>query len=185
MSTIVLISGSPSPISRTAALLEHVGRRLVRYGHNVAPLTVRDLPAEALLAADIREPRIRAAADLIESADAVVIGSPIYKAAYSGLLKALLDLLPQFALAGKAVLPLATGGSLAHVLAIDYALRPVLTSLGARHVVQGYFVLDSAIALGDDGRVSLDPQAEKALSEVIDGLAEALPSAVPAGAVAS
>jgi FMN reductase len=109
-----------------------------------------------------------------------VIGTPIYKAAYSGLLKALLDLLPQFALAGKSVLPLATGGSLAHVLAIDYALRPVLTSLGARHVAQGYFVLESAITLGRGGAVTLDPPTERALFEVVDGLAAALPRDEPA-----
>jgi NAD(P)H-dependent FMN reductase len=34
----------------------------------------------------------------------------VYKAAYSGLLKTLLDLLPQCALAGKVVLPVVTGG---------------------------------------------------------------------------
>jgi FMN reductase len=49
----------------------------------------------------------------------------VYKAAYSGLLKTLLDLLPQCALAGKVVLPVVTCGSPAHVLAIDYALRPL------------------------------------------------------------
>jgi hypothetical protein len=38
----------------------------------------------------------------------VVIASPIYKAAYPGALKALLDLLPQATLAGKIALPLAT-----------------------------------------------------------------------------
>ncbi len=62
----------------------------------------------------------------------MVIGTPVYKAAYSGLLKSLLDLLPQYALAGKTVLPLATGGSTAHVLAIDYALRPVLAPWALR-----------------------------------------------------
>src|SRR5256885_12419558 len=41
----------------------------------------------------------------------VVVATPIYKASYSGVLKSFLDLLPQFGLAGKVVLPLATGGT--------------------------------------------------------------------------
>lgn len=174
MAAIVLVSGSPSPTSRTAALLAHVGRRLAGQGHIVTPLAVRELPADALLAGDAGHPRIRAAVELIESADAVVIGTPIYKAAYSGLLKTLLDLLSQCAFAGKTVLPLATGGTKAHVLAIDYALRPVLTALGARHVVQGYFVLDTGIAVDDRGVVCLDAPTEEALDGVVDGLTQAL-----------
>jgi FMN reductase len=63
----------------------------------------------------------------------VVVATPVYKAAYSGLLKVFLDVLPQTALKGKLVLPLATGGSPHHMLALDYALRPVLQSLGAPH----------------------------------------------------
>jgi FMN reductase len=175
MSTIASISGSPSSTSRTGALLGHVGDLLSAYGHTVVPLAVRDLPARALLAADTADPDVRAAVDLIESADAVVVGTPVYKAAYSGLLKTLLDLLPQFALTGKTVLPLATGGSLAHVLAIDYALRPVLSALGAHHVVQGYFVLDSTIAVAANGAVSLDPATEAALRTTIETLVGALP----------
>lgn len=45
------------------------------------------------------------------------------------MLKVFLDLLPQFALQGKLVLPMATGGSPNHMLALDYALRPVLLGL--------------------------------------------------------
>ncbi|WP_204272820.1 NAD(P)H-dependent oxidoreductase, partial [Escherichia coli] len=81
---------------------------------------------------DVREPAIAAAVLAVEQADLVVVSTPIYKAAYSGLLKVFLDLLPPDALRGKLVLPLATGGSPAHVLALDYALKPVLSALGAR-----------------------------------------------------
>ena len=62
----------------------------------------------------------------VANAQLIVVATPVYKAAYSGLLKVFLDLLPQTALAGKTVLPLATGGSPHHMLALDCALRPVL-----------------------------------------------------------
>lgn len=186
MSRIVTIAGSPSAISSSDALLSHVTRRIVRAGHEVAPLVLRDLPPAALLSADVTDPAIAAAVQTVEDADAVVIVSPVYKAAYSGLLKVFLDLLPQFAFRGKSVLPLVTGGSPAHVLAVDYALRPVLNSLGAAHIGQGWFVLASHLRVFPDGGVLIDPASAIPVAEVTDhflaGLARQIPvSAVPDG----
>ncbi|MFF4245610.1 NADPH-dependent FMN reductase [Streptomyces sp. NPDC001822] len=168
MATILSVSGSPSATSRTARLLRHLDDRLRDQGHDVTPLDVRTLPAEALLGADFGHPAVVGATALFAEADGVVIGTPVYKAAYSGLLKSLLDLLPQFALAGKTVLPLATGGSTAHVLAIDYALRPVLSSMGAAHIVPGWFTLDTDITTGADGTLGVAPAAAEALAQVTD-----------------
>ncbi|MDX2593755.1 MULTISPECIES: NADPH-dependent FMN reductase [Streptomyces] len=176
MATVLSVSGSPSATSRTARLLRHLDSRLTAQGHEVIPLDVRTLPAEALLGADFQHPAIVEATALFDRADGVVIGTPVYKAAYSGLLKALLDLLPQYGLAGKTVLPLATGGSTAHVLAIDYALRPVLSSMGAGHIVQGWFTLDRDIVVGDDGTLTVAPGTATALAQVVDQFAEALGS---------
>lgn len=180
MAVVLSVSGSPSATSRTARLLRHLGARLTVQGHAVVPLDVRTLPAEALLGADFAHPAIVRARELLERADAVVIGTPIYKAAYSGLLKSLLDLLPQYALAGKTVLPLATGGSAAHVLAIDYALRPVLSSMGAAHIVQGWFVLDRHIEVGEDGTVVVEPSTAEALEQVVDRFSAAIGGTPPA-----
>jgi FMN reductase len=78
-----------------------------------------------------------------------------------------MDLLPQFALAGKAVLPLATGGSIAHVLALDYGLRPVVQSLGPRHVVQSYFLLDSYLT-GVGKEITINTDAERTLNGILE-----------------
>ncbi|MFF7311757.1 NADPH-dependent FMN reductase [Streptomyces sp. NPDC008137] len=174
MATILSVSGSPSATSRTARLLRHLDDRLAAQGHEVIPFDVRTLPPEALLYADFRHPAIVDATALVERADGIVIGTPVYKAAYSGLLKSLLDLLPQYALAGKTVLPLATGGSVAHVLAIDYALRPVLSSMGAAHIVPGWFTLDKDITVGDDGSLTVAPGTAEALAQVTDQFSLAL-----------
>ncbi|OAH09712.1 NADPH-dependent FMN reductase [Streptomyces jeddahensis] len=174
MAAILSISGSPSAISRTARLLRHLDARLTAQGHEVIPLDVRTLPAEALLGADFKHPAIVEATELVARADGVVVGTPVYKAAYSGLLKSLLDLLPQYALEGKTVLPLATGGTTAHVLAIDYALRPVLNSMGAGHIVQGWFTLDKDITVGDDGTLTVAPGSAEALEQVVDRFSAAL-----------
>lgn len=182
MPTIVSISGSPSATSRTARLLRHLDTRLTAHGHTVTALDVRDLPAEPLLRADTAHPDIARARNLIEQADGIVVGTPVYKAAYSGLLKSLLDLLPQYVLAGKTVLPLATGGTTAHVLAIDYALRPVLSSMGASHIVQGWFVLDRHITVGDNGEVTVEPATAEALDQVVDRFSATLDAARPLAA---
>ncbi|QBJ93215.1 FMN reductase (NADPH) [Streptomyces seoulensis] len=174
MATVLSISGSPSATSRTGRLLRHLDERLSRQGHQVVPLDVRRLPAEALLGADVRHPAIAAAAELVDRADGVVIGTPVYKAAYSGLLKSFLDLLPQYALTGKTVLPLATGGTTAHVLAIDYALRPVLSSMGAAHIVQGWFTLDKDIVVREDGTLTVAPGTAEALAQITDQFSVAL-----------
>ena len=174
MATVLSVSGSPSATSRTARLLRHLDARLIAQGHTVVPLDVRTLPAEALLGADFGHPAIVRATELFAEADGVVIGTPVYKAAYSGLLKSLLDLLPQYALSGKTVLPLATGGSTAHVLAIDYALRPVLSSMGAKHIVQGWFVLDRHITVEADGGVTLEPGTGESLGQIVDQFSDAL-----------
>ncbi|WP_030062177.1 MULTISPECIES: NADPH-dependent FMN reductase [Streptomyces] len=174
MAVVLSVSGSPSATSRTTRLLRHVDALLAERGHHVVPFEARSLPAHALLSGDFDHPEIVAVTELFARADGVVIGTPVYKAAYSGLLKALLDVLPQYALAGKAVLPLATGGSPAHVLAVDYALRPVLSSMGADHITQGWFVLDRHVTAREDGTTLLERETETLLSPVVAGFASAL-----------
>ena len=90
MATIATISSSPSLSSRTDAVLDHVTKRLISHGHTVTPIVLRDLPAEPLLRGQAGDPAIAAAAAVLEAADAVVVTTPVYKAAYSGLLKVFL-----------------------------------------------------------------------------------------------
>ncbi|WP_425825452.1 NADPH-dependent FMN reductase [Streptomyces fractus] len=174
MATILSVSGSPSATSRTARLLEHLDERLRDQGHEVTSLQVRTLPADALLGAEFGHPAIVEAIARFERADGIVIGTPVYKAAYSGLLKSLLDLLPQYALAGKTVLPLATGGTTAHVLALDYALRPVLNSMGPHHILPGWFTLDRDVTVGESGELVVAKPSAEALAEVTDRFSAAL-----------
>ncbi|KOY55756.1 MULTISPECIES: NADPH-dependent FMN reductase [unclassified Streptomyces] len=183
MPTLLALSGSPSPHSRTAVVADHVLRRLAHAGYDTAHLAVRELPAADLLSARRGEPEIRRALEAVAAADGIIVATPVYKASYTGLLKAFLDLLPQDGLAGKTVLPIATGGSLAHVLTLDYALRPVLAALGARHVTAGRFVLDSSVERGT-GPDRLRPEAELDLFQAVDEFAGALDTAASAARAA-
>lgn len=168
MSTILSISASPRPVSSTHSLLTHVNRRLVAAGHIVTTLPVRTLPATPLLVGDVTHPALIEAVGAVRDADALVVATPVYQSSYSGLLKVFLDLLPQFALRGKTVLPLATGGSPAHVLAVDYALRPLLSSLGAAHVTPGWFVPSAHIRTFPDGGVLIAPPSLGPVAQVTE-----------------
>jgi len=168
MTPILTITGSPSVGSRTAQLAESVSARLRREGFEVDTLAVRELPAEDVFHARFDSPAILKATARVANAAAIVVATPIYKAAYTGILKSFFDLLPQFAMTGKVVLPLATGGSLAHVLALDYALRPVLSTMGAQHVVSGLFILDKLLERQEDGSLVIEKEIAARLDGVID-----------------
>jgi len=147
---VLLLGGSPSTPSTTWRLQQLVGARLAAHGHRTVALQVRDLPAQSLLRADTSDPAIAEAVALVSDADAVVVGTPVYKASFSGVLKVFLDLLPQDGLANKLVLPLATGGSQSHMLALDYALRPVLASLAPRHILPSIYATSEQLPWDPD-----------------------------------
>jgi len=167
--SIVALAGSPSADSRSTALLRHV---LDRFSGDAArsEIVLRDLPPAALVRADFGDPAIRRAREQVAAARLVVIATPIYKASYSGLLKTFLDLLPQDALRGKTVLALGSGGSAAHLLALDYALKPVLAALGARHILDAVYAVDAQFAAdARHGHVPHDDVTQRVARALADG----------------
>ncbi|GLZ35860.1 FMN reductase (NADPH) [Lentzea sp. NBRC 105346] len=148
MAEVLIISGAPSSNAATGVLVSFTRGLLEEAGHDVRTLHVRDLPTISLLTEDLRDPEIGDAVACVLRADGIVVASPVYRAAYSGLVKSLLDMLPKKALRGRAVLPLATGGNQGFLVAMDYALHPLLASKGADQVVRGEFVLDQHVAGG-------------------------------------
>lgn len=151
---IVGILGSPSTPSRSAYLLELALSRLDAFTSSYRSIRPRDLPAQALTQADFGDARLQEAVRAVGESQLVIVATPIYKASYSGVLKAFLDLLPQDGLRDKTVLPLATGGSPAHLLALDYALKPVLSALGARDILDGIYATDQQLPSRPEGGYS-------------------------------
>lgn len=171
---ILLLGGSPQVPSSSSRLLLHIGEQLALQGHRYSKLHVRDLPAEALLHVNHADPVIAAALQAVQDADAVIIATPVYKASFTGILKAFLDLLPQDGLAGKLVLPLATGGSQSHMLALDYALRPVLHALAAKHVLTSIYATSQQLSWSPEHGLALDAaiagRVEAGIEELSSGL---------------
>ena len=76
--------------------------------------------------------------DAIVGADAYIIGTPVYRASYSGVLKNLFDMIPRgmwqanvAPLESAAVGLVATGATPHHYLMIDQELRPMMGFFGA------------------------------------------------------
>jgi FMN reductase len=174
---VLLLGGSPSSPSTTWRLLQLLGERLAALGHRTVALQVRQLPAEALLHADPDDAVVREALIQVSEADAIVVGTPVYKASFSGVLKTFLDLLPQDGLAGKLVLPVATGGSQSHMLALDYALRPVLASLGPRHILPSIYATTGQLPWHPEQGLQPDGPIAGRIEDGIDHLHAALQQA--------
>jgi FMN reductase len=138
VTTVAVVVGNPRPASRTLASALYVARELV--GEPDLVVDLADLGPAVL---DWEDAGVADLVKQVGSADLVVVASPTYKSAYTGLLKLFLD---RFAgghgLTGL-VVPLMLGGGPAHALAPEVALRPVLTELGGTVPGRGLYMLDS------------------------------------------
>lgn len=143
MTQIGVLAGNPRPASRTLqaalALREALASTLG------VPVDGPVVDAATLAPAVFTEPdTIKAALQALGQADVLVVATPTYKAAYTGLLKAVLDQAPSGWLKGKVVVPLQVAASDRHALAVEVHLRPVLTELGAL-VPQALFLNEASL----------------------------------------
>lgn len=172
MTKVTVINGTPTPGSRLTAIIALAEELLAKEGVEVNHVNVGELPPEDLIHTKFESEAIVKANALVAEADAVIIASPVYKASYTGVLKTFLDLVPQKGLTGKIILPLFIGGSLAHLLSIDYALKPVLSALGARHILGGVYTVDSQVARTEQGGFDIAEELQARLQDNIQELVQ-------------
>ncbi len=155
---VVGLSGNIRRPSKTRELVETVGQALV--SRRQVRLDVFDLIdagpglGAALRREDLSLPAARII-DAIEKADALIIGTPVYKGAYTGLFKHVFDLVDPAALAGKPVLITATGGGPRHALVVEHSLRPLFGFFTALTIPTAIYASDADFrdgSLVDDGR---------------------------------
>jgi len=163
--TAVGISGSPSARSKSRTLLERALGALADRGVASVLIDLAALPADALLGRR-RSPDLDDALATVSDATIVVASTPVYRATYSGLLKVFFDLLPPSGLVDKTAIAIATGGSPAHELVIDYGLRPLFASVGAITTPTGIYGIDSAFQNGVPNQSLID-RIHVAASEAI------------------
>jgi FMN reductase len=168
-SSIVGVAGNITRPSRTASLVSAILAEITAAGGAQSRLIeLVDIGPELFQAvtpepfdsfASIRlSPRARSVIQAIESADALVVGTPVYKGSYTGALKHLFDLIPPNALAGKPVLLAATGGTALHGLVVEHQLRPLFGFFRALTIPASIFALESDF---QDYRVKQPALAER------------------------
>lgn len=163
MSKVIIISGSPLYPSKSSAISAYLEKRITRDGFDAKTITVRDLPAEDLTLANFNSPTIKEFQLQIEQAQAIIIVSPVYKASYPGILKSFLDLIPEKGLENKIALPIVTGGTIAHLLSLEYAFKPVLSVLGCNEIEKGVYLTDSQVTYQEKELTFIENQAEQRL----------------------
>lgn len=170
--SVIAVNGSPSHPSRSRLVAEAVLAAIVERGEaaDVAVETevidLASLDPAALLALG-SDPAVDAARDRVAGASILVVATPVYRATYTALTKTIFDLLPQDALEGTVVVPIATGYGADHHLSVDHALRPLVASLGGWTVSTGLYATKADVS--DDGSIAeplgmrLEAAAEEAL----------------------
>jgi FMN reductase len=103
----------------------------------------------------------------IETCDMLVVGSPVYKASYTGLLKHLFDLLDMDALRGRPVLVAATAKASGHELMIDHQFRPLFAFFRATVAPGSVFALDRDFGPSNEPTVGLRERIAAAVETLV------------------
>jgi FMN reductase len=135
---VVVLVGNPRPASRTRAAAASLASALG------APPVVVDL-AEFGGAVLDGSTAVDAALDVVRSASVLIVATPVYKASYTGLLKAFLDRYNGRALEGVVAVPFTVAAAPIHRLAADVHLRPLLVELGASTPTRSFAIEESAL----------------------------------------
>ena len=152
---MVAVAGHPRPGSRTHAVAVRAAamlhESLQQAGLPVIPPQLIDLAELAPSLLD-RQPGPAAQGALAACQDAalLLVASPTFRGAYSGLTKLFLDMMPRHALTDVVAVPLMTAGIPAHRTAVDTTLQPVLRELRAHVPGPGISILESELDRVDD-----------------------------------
>jgi len=181
MPLLVRINGSPRRDSRTRTVIDAVGDMIVASMEiDDASVTLADEAPELLcgLTRSQISRRGESLLCLIESADLLIVGSPVYRASYTGILKHLFDLIDNDALRGRRAILVASGGTPLHGLMLEHQLRPLMGFFGIMTVPTTLYALEGDIA---DGRIvspELSERIARASREAIGAVSSSLPAEI-------
>ncbi len=160
---IVGVSGSLTSPSRTTALVDAVVSTLAaRLDGLVSSRTIELAGLLPDLFAGRSRSELGAGAEealaAVETADVVVVGSPAYRAAYTGIFKHFFDYVGQYSLVDTPIVLTATGGSDRHALLVEHQMRPLFGFFQALTLPLGIYGNESDFT---DYRVSSEELRER------------------------
>ncbi len=167
---VVGVSGSLKAPSRTIALVDAIIDSL---GHHldIEPVHIRINEigpsfAGALKRSELPD-EVENALQAIETADVLVVASPVYRASFTGLFKHLFDFVDQYALVDTPILLAATGGSERHALIIEHQFRPLFGFFQALTLPVGVYAHDSDFTDYQISSIRLQERLEKAVVKAV------------------
>ncbi|MDO5066717.1 MAG: NAD(P)H-dependent oxidoreductase [Propionibacteriaceae bacterium] len=164
MSRFVIVHAGLRVPSTTKLLADAFATALA--GEEVSMISLRD-HAHAIVDAmltGLQTEALTAVVDEVCQAEALVVVTPTFSASYSGLFKSFVDILEPGILKGRPVLLAATGGTARHSLMLDYAMRPLLSYLGALPARTGVFAATEDF--GGAGGADVQRRVEEAVAEL-------------------
>lgn len=142
---IVAVSGGLNTPSKTEALVQAVLNEL----GEATPINIHFIKFSEigpLLGGAIYRNQLpqRVQDDLaaVEAADALIVGTPVYRASFTGLFKHFFDFVEQTALVDVPVLLAASGGSDRHALVLEHQLRLLFSFFQAQTLPIGVYATD-------------------------------------------
>jgi FMN reductase len=162
------IAGSVRRPSRTSSLVAEVleahGKRLGTRGRLVE-LGGQGASFLDTLTRDAARGAALEVVEAIEDADVLVVGTPVYRASYTGLFKHVFDLVHHEALVGKTVVLTATGGSPLHGLVMEHQLRPLFGFFRAHTVPSAVYATEADFDRYELASVQVRERVERAADE--------------------
>lgn len=143
---VTAVSGSYKLPSRTAALVEALTQQLGQHiPIELHAIELSEIGSSLVSSFDPKQLPAKVQKDIeaIETADLLIVATPVYRASYTGLFKHLFDLVNYEALIDVPVLLGATGGSERHALIIDHELRPLFSFFQALTLPIGVYATES------------------------------------------
>lgn len=183
MLTMVRINGSPTQPSKTGILVDAVGDAISQM-LPIENFTITLSTAGQEIMCGLTRPEVTSEGEellrLVERADILVIGTPVYRAAYTGLLKHFFDLVDRDSMRNRKAVLCATGGSPMHALVIEHHLRPLMGFFAIQTVTTGLYGLSEDFADGAVSSPVLKERVDRAAREAVSLLSHARAAAQPA-----
>jgi FMN reductase len=173
---VVFIVGSPSTNSRSSLAADAVAKALRAGGVETRFYSLRDFVADDVLFGRFEAPSITSFVASVKEAPALVLATPVYKATYTGSLKAIVDLVPPDALVGRPALGIASAKLPDHAKSAVRAFGELFAFFKA-HTLHGVPVRDDEFdGAGESLRVG------RLAGERLDLAAQALIAAIRSAA---
>ena len=142
---IVAVSGGLNSPSKTEsliqAILDELSEAISINVHFIKLSEIGPLLGGAIYRNQLPQ-RVQDDLAAVEAADALIVGTPVYRASFTGLFKHFFDFVEQTALVDVPVLLAASGGSDRHALVLEHQLRPLFSFFQAQTLPIGVYATD-------------------------------------------